>query len=143
MNYSNVYWTYPGEGSISVGPVFNDIKWDVRNRDLPEMNRLPPNVSGGFIIGEFTLEDPDNVDEVIEYRFSHEHSYLKRPGIGTVKFSGISKGRIQNLKMGHSWNQLENIWEFDNWLSRYPAMELSEGNPITLEFDWSGQIRLS
>jgi hypothetical protein len=50
---------------------------------------------------------------------------------------------VGNLRFGHSRGYLdyETIWEFQEWLSRFPAFyELEPFSELNLELNWQGQV---
>jgi hypothetical protein len=145
MHYSNVYYTYPGDGDRSrPGPQFADLNWRVITPQLSNLERLPNNVTGGFVIGSFELvySGENNERILLPYRFVHEYSYNQTPEIHTVQFTGREGAQLQNLRVGHSWNypEGEQLWQFNNWMTaEEETMELGR-EPVQIRLDWQGRL---
>jgi len=144
MSYSDVHWTYPNG---IIGPKWVDIKWDMQTRTLPQVDRLPNNVSGGFVIGAFDLIDPNPEtnpnNEAREYRFVHEYNYNQNPEQHVLVLSGSEGAIVRNMRIGHTWNypaETSQLREFNDWLSRFDDRNTLGDSPARYQVDWTGRI---
>lgn len=145
MAYSNVHWTYPGDGkSVKRGPAFVDIAWNIETPALSVEDRLPNNVTGGFVVGAFELIDTElsTVDTVQQYRFIHEYSYNQDPEVHLLQLTGRPGALIRNLRLGNTWNYLETsqVAEFKDWLTVYDQVDELGKEPLRFKVDWTGKV---
>jgi len=147
MSYSNLFWTYPdGDGKTKPGSKFANIDWNVETAQLHDINKLPENVSGGYVIGSFDIThvDINGVKTVSPYRFMHEYSYNQNPEHHILKFIGGKDVIISNLKIGHSWNNnILNkrwLWNFEKWMTEFQEEFVLSEEEIELEIDWKGKL---
>lgn len=145
MTYSDVHWTYPGDGkTIERGPAFERIAWNVETPALRSAERLPNNVTGGFVVGAFDLIVPDSSggDMVLPYRFQHEYSYSQAPEVHLVRLTGRPGVLVRNLRLGNSWNYLEpgQLQKFDDWLTVFDQVHQLGDEPFEFKLDWTGKV---
>lgn len=140
MSYSDVYFTYGEDGKA--GNKFADLSWNVRTPQLADLERLPNNVSGGFVIGAFELLQPEQVSQPQEYRFIHEYSYNQNPEMHVLSLNAERGLIIQNLRIGHSWNypSSEELLVFKDWMTRFGTKDEFTGEPLKYEINWKGRI---
>ncbi len=145
MSYSDVHWTYPGDGkTIKRGPAFAEIAWNVETPALSVEERLPNNVTGGFVVGAFELIDTELLegDTVQQYWFIHEYSYNQKPEIHLLQLTGRKGVLVKNLRLGNSWNYLDTdqLREFKDWLTVYDQIDELGENPLPFKVDWTGKV---
>ncbi|MBK9632757.1 MAG: hypothetical protein IPO62_17170 [Saprospiraceae bacterium] len=144
MHYSDVYFTYP---DIKIGSdlaiKFPEIKWKIESAEL-KREKLPNNVSGGFVIASFEIEDINNKGEreIYPYRLIHEYSYNQSPFKHLLQLSGKESVLLRNIKLGHSWNQLntKELNKFENWISNFDTTIKLNKEPQNIEVDWQGKF---
>ncbi len=142
MSYSDVYWTYPGDdGKNKAGSKFGNIQWNVATPQLSNLERLPNNVTVGFVIGSFDVVSRENRTPT-PYRFVHEYSYNQTPeqhALEIIRDSGLV---VRNLSLGHSWNypNAEELWEFNDWMTRYEGIDSLPGKGLRVNINWEGRL---
>lgn len=144
LQYSDIYFTYP---DIKVGSElavkFAEIKWRIESADL-EKGKLPNNVSGGYVLASFDLEEVNSKGEreLFPYQLVHEYSFNQSPYRHVLELSGRESAVVKNLRVGHSWNvpDAESFKKFKDWITVVDSpMKLSK-DPQKIELDWRGKF---
>jgi hypothetical protein len=143
--YEDVYFTHGDDGWASEKkPSFS---WRVVTPEI-DPNDLPPNVTGGYVIGAFNLTRAGDPIPIGEYRFIHEYSYDEDPEIHVFEFTGDPEQRSEsfeatNFRFGHSYGLPDEtiLWEFEDWLTRVPDETIVLGSdPCSYDLNWEGLL---
>lgn len=143
MKYENVHFTYPNPDEKSkVGERFANIEWKVETPELPDLTKLPNNITGGFLVGSFNIIGTYENTRPEEYRFIHEYNYTQNPEAHIIELFSNEDLKITNIKFGHSWNYFSpaQLWKFDNWMTKKDEIQLSGNEASKIEIDWQGQL---
>ena len=139
--YRNVRFTYP-EGLVAY-PI--DFQWSVHTPLVEHAERIR-DVSGGYVIGAFELDIPEQQDQkamTSQYRFIHEYSYNQNPEQHLLKLSAEKGLTVKNIRVGHSYGYLNTaeLWEFKDWMTEMPTEEIDlHEEPREIKIDWDGRL---
>ncbi|MBK7812039.1 MAG: hypothetical protein IPI50_12540 [Saprospiraceae bacterium] len=96
------------------------------------------------MIASFDIEDINNKGEreIYPYRLIHEYSYNQSPFKHLLQLSGKESVLLRNIKLGHSWNQLntKELNKFENWISNFDTTIKLNKEPQNIEVDWQGKF---
>ena len=141
MTYSDVHFTYGSDGKP--GPKFAKVSWNVRTPQLQNLERLPNNVTGGFVVGAFELVQPEQGRNSQELRFVHEYSFNQTPEQHVLVLNAQRGLVMQNLRVGHTWNypSAEELQRFENWMTRFENKDELQDTAMRYEINWKGMIK--
>ena len=138
INYNDVNFTYPDGSADKAAPTIN---WRVETPTIDSPESIP-NVTGGYVVGRFTIFSLEKESEVGEYRFIHQYSFNQSPEMHVFFLIGENGYAAINLLFGHSYGYLDadSLWKFEDWMTEIPEfIELGE-EPIEIEINWEGRL---
>jgi hypothetical protein len=142
MRYENVHFTYPDGRRFELPP----ISWKMGSMPVERAATIP-NVTGGYVIGAFTMVDPSlpaGAQQVGTYRFVHQYSYTQSPEQHEFEVSGPAGLVLTGLRFGHSYGlpTTRQLWAFEDWMTdlKDRQLRLEAGRAETVRLDWSGKL---
>ena len=84
--------------------------------------KIPQDITGGYVIGSFDVMDAEGETLIAEYRFVHQYGYLQDPELHEFILKGSEGYQIRNVKFGHSYGLLRGD---DLWRTSQPTTPLS------------------
>lgn len=136
--YNDVHFNYNGE-LIAASP---DLSWMIETPWIDKAE-LIPNVTGGYVTGSFEVLDPESPDEpAAQYRLVHQYLYNQSPELHTFLITGTPGFVVTNLNFGHSYGYPteEELWRFENWMTKVEEQYTLGEEPIVIILDWKGQL---
>lgn len=159
ISYKDVHFTYPVTPIPSYHPVavpvLPDLTWNMETPFIEHAEKIP-NVTGGYVIGNFDVYNPEKPSEpAVRYRFVHQYLYNQSPEFHTFMLRGTPGFEVKNLSFGHSYGypSIKELWDFGKpptmaanlpptgtWMTQiektYPLSE--EG--MKIDIDWKGRL---
>lgn len=142
IRYENVHFTYP-DGALAY--LVPDISWEMKSPVIENASSIP-NVTGGYVVGSFDINDPRLPQErrlIATYRFLHQYTFTQSPENHTLTLKGKEGYQVTNLKLGHSYGYLEHdsLWKHKDWLTETGATAYQLGEqPIEIAVEWTGRL---
>jgi hypothetical protein len=142
IKYSDVHFTFRKTIDRVAIP---SIEWAMTSPKIEDADKII-NVTGGYIIGNYNIINPELPDEqrvVAEYRFIHEYSYNQSPEFHKFTLTGTPGYTIENIRFGHSYGYLstKELWKFDDWNTDLSKEKyILEDKPIEITIDWKGKM---